>query len=457
MSLEERLITPIGEVISKSIMSLDSLKDASLLFMSSIDEEVKKARKDFRQEADPFKKEVILEDVEEGEKTKIVFNIPASHRRKITDRHKRFQRLLHAKGIIPRNFLIAYVSEFDYFLGALLKSIYKLRPELLNSSEKVFDFKDLCRFESLEDIREEVIEKDIEKILRASHSEQFKAIASKLEIDTLTKFPNWSKFIEITERRNLFVHADGIISTQYQKVCAGVGIKIDDNQIGEKLECSIDYLNDTYNIMHEVIIKLGQTVWRKVFGKELEHKQSADNYLISVLFELLCNEQYALAINIGEFAIGQKNISNDFRKKMMIINLCLAYKYLNKKEKYENILNQYDWSSVQDLFQLAISCINDEHIKSCELIKKLISNDSDELTEATLHSWPLFNVLKEQTIFNEMYFELFKTNFNNVSIIDKPALQEEISNADLEVSKTTVKPVEGLVDGSVKSNFSKFI
>ena len=56
-----------------------------------------------------------------------------------------------------------------------------------------------------------------------------------------------------------------------------------------------------------------------------------------------------------------------------------------------------------------------------------------------------------------MYFELFKTNFNNVSIIDKPALQEEISNADLEVSKTTVKPVEGLVDGSVKSNFSKFI
>lgn len=339
MSLEEKTSSPIGEAIVKSLMSLDSLKEASQIFISSLENEAKLTRQSFRDEADPFSEEITIQDVDGEDKKRIVFNIPVSHRRKLIDKHKRFKRLLHAKDIIPRNFLIAYVSEFDYFIGALLKNIYMLKPDLLNQSDRTFNFKDLSKFSSLDDVREEVIEKDIEQILRSSHAEQFKAIANKVDIETLTKFDNWSNFIEITERRNLFVHADGVISTQYQKVCKTVSINIDNNQIGTKLDCSKEYLDQTYEIMYEVIVKLGQTIWRKVFGKSAKNKELADTYLIHLLFELLCNEQYKLAVNIGEFAISQKSISNDFRNRMMVINLCLAYKYSNQIDTCNKLLD----------------------------------------------------------------------------------------------------------------------
>ncbi|MCU4640960.1 hypothetical protein [Acinetobacter courvalinii] len=438
MSLEEKTSSPIGEAIFKSLMSLDSLKEASQIFISSLEEEAKLARQSFRDEADQFSEEIIIQDVDGEDKKRVIFNIPVSHRRKIVDKHNRFKRLVHAKDIIPRNFLIAYVSEFDYFVGALLKNTYMLKPDLLNQSDRTFNFKDLSKFSSLEDVREEVIEKDIEQILRSSHTDQFKAIANKVDIETLTKFDNWSNFIEITERRNLFVHADGVISTQYQKICKTVNINIDNNQIGTKLDCSKEYLDQTYDIMYEVIVKLGQTIWRKVFGKSSKNKELADTYLIHLLFELLCNEQYKLAVNIGEFAIEQRSISNDFRKRMMVINLCLAYKYSNQIDKCNKLLNSYDWSSVQDVFQLALACIKDEHEDACRLIKSLINSNSDLVTESALHSWPLFKVLKEQQSFKKIYEELFQASFNNVSIIDESDLREEMSHADLEVTEIEV-------------------
>ena len=447
MSLEEKESSPIGEAIVKSLLSLDSLKEASQIFISSLEEEAKLARQSFREEADPFSEEVIIQDVDGEDKKRIVFNVPVSHRRKLLDKHNRFKRLIHAKDIIPRNFLIAYVSEFDYFVGALLKNIYMLKPDLLNQSDRTFNFKDLSKFSSLDDVREEVIEKDIEQILRSSHIDQFKAIANKVDIETLTKFDNWSNFIEITERRNLFVHADGVISTQYQKVCKTVNINIDNNQIGTKLDCSKEYLDQTYEIMYEVIVKLGQTIWRKVFGKSSKNKELADTYLIHLLFELLCNEQYKLAVNIGEFAIEQRSISNDFRKRMMLINLCLAYKYSNEIDKCNKLLDSYDWSSVQDVFQLALVCIKDEHEAACRLIKSLINSKSELVTESALHSWPLFKVLKEQQSFKEMYEELFQASFNDVSIIDESELREEMSHANLEVTETEVLVPQGLPEG----------
>ena len=79
MSLEEKTSSPIGEAIVKSLMSLDSLKEASQIFISSIEQEVRLARQSLDAEADQFFEEVLIEDVDGENKKRIVFNVPASH------------------------------------------------------------------------------------------------------------------------------------------------------------------------------------------------------------------------------------------------------------------------------------------------------------------------------------------------------------------------------------------
>ncbi len=44
--------------------------------------------------------------------------------------------------IIPRSFLTSLVSHYDAFLGNLLRAVFYLKPEVLNTSERQFSFKD---------------------------------------------------------------------------------------------------------------------------------------------------------------------------------------------------------------------------------------------------------------------------------------------------------------------------
>ena len=47
--------------------------------------------------------------------------------------------------------------------------------------------------------------------------------------------PSFKDFIEISERRNLFVHTGGIVSEQYIEVCKKYGCIIE-NKVGDNLD-----------------------------------------------------------------------------------------------------------------------------------------------------------------------------------------------------------------------------
>lgn len=42
--------------------------------------------------------------------------------------------------LVPRNFLVSLVSEFDAFIGSLIKYIYSKKPELLSGLERNITF-----------------------------------------------------------------------------------------------------------------------------------------------------------------------------------------------------------------------------------------------------------------------------------------------------------------------------
>ena len=81
--------------------------------------------------------------------------------------------------IIERNFIVSLVSQFDAFMGDLIKTMYYVRPELLNGSDKQLTFANLLEFGDIETAREYIIEKEIETVLRESHAEQFKWLEKK--------------------------------------------------------------------------------------------------------------------------------------------------------------------------------------------------------------------------------------------------------------------------------------
>ena len=106
--------------------------------------------------------------------------------------------------VLPGSLFVSLIGHYDHYLGRLLHCLLTLRPELLNATDRQLTFSQLAKFESIEDARSYVLEKEIETVLRKSHVEQFDWMEKRFSIQLRENLATWPRFVEVTQRRNLF-------------------------------------------------------------------------------------------------------------------------------------------------------------------------------------------------------------------------------------------------------------
>src|SRR5690606_21698999 len=213
---------------------------------------------------------------------------------------------------------------------------FQLKPELAYSLEKEFTFQEIIKYKDINDLKDEVIEKDIEKLLRESHFEQFKILERKIakltgkDFTLTTNLPILPTFIEVAERRNLFVHCNGVVSQQYIDNCKKHKVKgIESVKFADELDVDPIYFNNAYKAYLEIGVKLNQVLWRKF----LPHKLiEADKNLNNISFDLIYNGYYDIAKILLKFGTEEvpKNGNQEMRKTL-VINKALAYYLDNDK------------------------------------------------------------------------------------------------------------------------------
>lgn len=353
-----------------------------------------------------------------------------------------------ASKIIPESLFVSLISQFDSFLNQLLRVLFEIRPEYINNSERNLTFSELIELNSIENAREFIIEKEVESVLRKSHSEHFDYLENKLNMPLRKNLPVWDKFIEITERRNLFVHCDGVVSSQYLKVCEKHNVDLSDKKVNQRLSIEPEYFNKAYDCLFELAVKLTHTLWRKLLKEDLKN---ADRHLNDICFELLSNRQFGLADNLLKFACDQNNFFNDALKNVFVVNRALSMYLQNKPEDAKSIINQKDWSASSDDFKLAHLVLNESYDECYTLMKKI--GKDGEVDKENYRTWPLFLKLRKEEKFKETYQEIFGEEYKVVDIPQRPIqeiIEEEIKNnpelrekvKDKEVSKKQLKEKE---------------
>lgn len=323
--------------------------------------------------------------------------------------HSLFFRLL------PKMTFVSLVSIYDAYLSRLLKLIFTIKPEILNNSERQFSFKDINDFDSFEDMKTSIIEAEIDSFLRKSHSEQFKWLETKIGGNKgklkLTKgLKNWGSFIELTERRNLLVHNDGIVNKHYIKVCMEHGIP-PEKSVGEQLDVDSDYYRDACKCIYEVGIKLGHVLWRKLKPTEVSCKEADENF-INLIYNLLVSKDYDLAIKLcelAEFKIFQDTITDHQSLFYIKINHAIAFKGSGEQKKCEEVLDEIDFSPLSDILKMANFVLRERYTEAAALMPKLAK--SDDFQDAVYKAWPLFQWFIKTNDFNKAYEEIYGETF----------------------------------------------
>ena len=342
---------------------------------------------------------------ENAENKEIKIDIPISLYKDFSRLIEQTRTALLAFELIPINFIVSFVSLYDAFLGGIIRNIFAVKPELLHHSEKNISFSDLMKFKSLKEAKDIIVEKEVETILRENHYKQIKWFENKLGM-TLTKdLDIFSDFIEITERRNLFVHSNGVVSRQYLQICNEHKVEnIENIKVGTKLSADPQYFQKCYSILLEIAVKLGQVIWRKLKPEDLE---KADKHLNDICYHLLVKEDYDLAFKLLVFGteILKKHSSQEILC-IMTINKALACYLANKKEESNNIIDKFDWSATNDVFKLAVAVLKEDYTKAI-VHMRILGRTHEYLNKNSYREWPLFKKFRKTKEFTQTYQEIF--------------------------------------------------
>lgn len=313
-------------------------------------------------------------------------------------------KLHAAQRILPRSFLLALVSRYDALVGSLVRALFVQKPEALRSSDKSFTFAELSQFQSLEDVRESIVEREVESLLRKSHSDQFEWLEKRFDIKLRQGLSAWSAFTEITERRNLFAHAEGIVSSQYIAKCRAEGVDLDDAIKGAVLYVDGPYFDSASDIICEIGVKLAQVLWRKLVSREVEE---ADASLRDTALDAIEHGRYELAKALLDFAnttLAKRHGSEEWRL-IFVINQALAHSLSGDKVRCKEILASEDWSATDDTFKLSESVLTERFDVAFGLMKRIGPNG--DIPKGHYLHWPLFSGLRRSPIFAKTIAEIF--------------------------------------------------
>lgn len=305
-------------------------------------------------------------------------------------------------------------SEFDAFIGALLKILYSEKPELLKTISREITFENLSKYNSVEAIKQEMLEKQIDAFRRDSYVEQFAAMESKFDIK-LREFNEWGEFVELSQRRNILVHNGGKVNDQYLKVCENQGFKFDNKPlVGELLKPSVKYFNRAILVMSKVAFMLTHTLWRKLFPHEIEKAHTAVN---NTLYELLKEKRWETSAEIAKFSLSNQMTKkiNDLELRLRTVNAAIASKFSENNAAVMNYINSLDWTSSNKDFKLAIAVLEDKYADAARIMKE-IGKNGDLIRQFSYHDWPLFHIFRDTPEFLNTYQEVYQVSFVRESV-----------------------------------------
>jgi len=392
------------------IRQIDSLADILPIGINVIHQAYSSPEKELREF---FEQECVLANDDGHIKTYTVEGNKYFKFRRFDGRAKKAQL---AQELVPRTFLVSLVSQFDAFLGNLIRQLFNLKPDTLNTSESTLTFSQLKEFGSMDAARKYIVDREVETVLRKSHADQFSWLENKFGVKLNVDLPAWPVFIELTERRNLFVHSNGIVSHQYLAVCRQHGSTLEPGiALGKSLSVSRQYFETAHECIFEIVVKLAQVLWRKLQPDNLE---PADGNLLSIGFELLEEERYRLARRILDFSTETlKKHGKEEHRLAMLINRAQAYKWSGDNATARKIIDSEDWSATGLKFQLGYALISDDVDRAIEIVTSIGAHS--EITATAYREWPIFRELRKVQAFSEAFERIFGEPLNLVKL--KPA------------------------------------
>lgn len=408
--MNENDFKTIHDRFINNMKSLESFFFTVFIYLKEEEDKIVKKKTDFELKVDelcksfvkkiPLKKNIDTDKITEKIKrdiNKATYNYFAPFR----------THLLEPRQLILlfRSAIVILKSYYDSLLTDLLDHYYRMHKKSIKK-EKKFTTDDLLKYDSIEDLIDDIISEKVnsmvlqqikKQLIMIEQNEDLKINLNKEEII------NWDVVEELFQRRNIIVHNDGIVNKHYLNNINKNLDFLNKQELKEGCEVTIDkkYFLNVFNELILVGIIIVQKFWRKYDKNKLE---DANRILIEDMYNLLIDKKWKIVERLGIFSRAI-NIKDKDDRLYMNFNYLQSLKWQKKEDLLNEELKKYKINELRPIFKLAIYVLMNDKNNFYKNIKNAII--VDKITREDFFIWPLFREFRKDKDYKEKIENLF--------------------------------------------------
>lgn len=292
--------------------------------------------------------------------------------------------------LLFRSSLISLAVTFELLITNIVHHRSINHPQSIGISGKTLTYSEMEKLGSFEDAKSYIVEDHVSTIMRKSSEDWLFLLKDqfKLEVDNSMK-PLEELIHETFQRRNIVVHAGGIVNNIYlTKVPKHLRENLNK---GDKIEIEKDYIMGRIKEFKMFGVNLMYKYWRKIEKSAEKRVEVVSDYA----YEALEKGEYISSRSLYELIIGEDLPQSDLLRYK--INYWQTFKWNNEIEFVKEEIEQLDFSAVTGDFRLCKYLLLEMHDMAFVEFKKIIDAEPEELE--LMLTWP---ILKEFTMKEEV-------------------------------------------------------
>lgn len=292
-------------------------------------------------------------------------------------------RAVHAPpgvGILRSSLLVSLVGELEMLVDFLARACYERQPSALQDSGRQFTWGEIAEYESIDELRDHVVDRMIEDVLRGSLSEWVDHFVRKFKVAPISLAGSFAAQ-EIVQRRHCIVHNAGQVSVAYIDRLSQFDLKV---EVGDDLEVSSEYLQEAADTLYLIAFSLSWALGFKLIS-EPDAIDGLETTFANRSYFLLRDRRYELVCRIGKEAPLSK--IDESSRFVIQVNYWLAHKLAGKFEVVRQEVEGLEVATRSRNYNLAKHALLDEYEDAYRIAQSMIRDES--LKPEHFFTWPL--------------------------------------------------------------------
>ena len=361
ISLHEASIDVVGSYASKYDHKVHEVMDA---LFKKFDSQMKKSRK----------KSIVLSNTDF---------------KKLMDASKKHP---YQSELFIKNTFVSVLTTLDALFAKLFEYYYTENTSRLSPDNKTLTFGELKDLSNVAEAEKYLIRREVDMLLlRSGFKEKIKILTDDLGIDFPNKTEHVNFLLKAVKIRNLIVHNEAKIDSDFLKHYAS-----DKAKVGDNLKISKEYLVDTLLLVYFI----GGYILQAAQLKYSREPIGTDEYILNdAMHRLLKHRSYKFLRSLYDYAKSHNLDSQNH--KMVVINYCIGLKKQGKDEDHiQQVLKEEDWTSVSADFRMALAALHGDDEGFYKYLSQLIK--TKHLSTMEIDEWEIFTFYNKKKKFKDL-------------------------------------------------------